>query len=235
MTVQNSPATICRALIIFCVCFLSNHTYSQCAGSDGSETVCEKDSDEANKAFDLNPYLGTHALEGTWSTNDPANFFALDRTTGIVNLWEVESSGEHEFTYTKTCGGVTESAVVTLSLGGYPGEDNTDGSADACGDDSEVNLHSFIGDKTDGKFQDFNGTWTAVTPGIAGFLNENIFNAAEAGIGTYEFTHTVPAVGTCPEREASLVLEVQRPADSGTGSDLTVCITCLLYTSDAAD
>lgn len=114
---------------------------------------------------------------------------------------------------------------MTISLGGYPGEDNTDGSADACGDDSEVNLHSFIGDKTDGKFQDFNGTWTAVTPGIAEFLTDNIFNAAEAGIGTYEFTHTVPAVGTCPEREASLVLEVQRPADSGTGSDLTVCIS----------
>lgn len=225
MTVQNSPATICRTLIIFCVCFPSNHAYSQCAGSNGSVTICEKDNDEANKAFDLKPYLGTHDPDGTWSTNDPANFFALDRTTGIVNLWEVKNSGEHEFTYTKTCGGVTELAVVTISLGGYPGEDNTDGSADACGDDSEVNLHSYIGDETEGKFQDFNGTWTAITSGAAEFLSENIFDAAGAGIGIYRFTHTVPAVGSCPDREASLVLEVQRPANSGSGSDLTVCIT----------
>lgn len=219
-----------RALIIFCFCLLSNHTYSQCAGSNGSVTICEKDTDENNKTFDLFAHLDDTLgippnAGGTWATNDPANFFALNRTTGIVNLWNVKNSGQHEFTYTNTCGGITDSAIITVSLGGYPGDDNIDGSADACGDDPEVNLHSFIGDKTDGKFQDFNGIWAAVTPGAAAFLTANIFDAEGAGIGIYEFTHTVPMVDTCPSREARLILEVQRPTKSGTGSDLKVCTT----------
>ncbi|MFC4095020.1 gliding motility-associated C-terminal domain-containing protein [Euzebyella saccharophila] len=208
--------------IFLILAFGSTKSYSQCAGTDNSVTVCNKDTDENNKTFDLFAQLGgTPTPGGTWSTNDPANFFALDRNTGIVNLWDVKNSGFHEFTYTNdACG---ESAVITVILGGYPGEDNIDGSADACGDNPAVNLHSFIGDETDGKFQDFNGTWAAVTPGAGDHLTQNFFNAADAGVGIYEFTHTVPAVGTCPSRQVSLILEVQRPANSGVGSALTVC------------
>lgn len=207
--------------LILALCGTKIH--SQCAGTDNSVTVCNKDSDENNKTFDLFAQLGgTPTAGGTWSTNDPANFFALDRNTGIVNLWDVKNSGFHEFTYTNdACG---ESAIITVILGGYPGEDNIDGTADACGDDPAVNLHSFIGDETDGKFQDFNGTWAAVTPGAGDYLALNFFNAEEAGVGIYEFTHTVPAVGTCPpSRQVSLILEVQRPANSGLASALTVC------------
>ena len=224
MTYPNYLPTLSKWLFIFCIYLFSNHCYSQCAGTDGAITVCNKDADEANKTFQLYPHLGGgKTAGGTWSTNDPANFFALDRTNGIVNLWEVKNSGIHEFTYTNTTCGATESAVVTISLGGYPGEDNIDGSADACGDDPAVNLHSFIGDETEGKFQDFNGIWNAVTPEAVDHLNQNIFDAASAGTGIYEFTHTVPAVATCGSRQVRLILEVQRPANSGIGSNLTVC------------
>ncbi|WP_209402029.1 gliding motility-associated C-terminal domain-containing protein [Pseudozobellia sp. WGM2] len=187
-------------------------------------TICNKDADDTNKTFDLFAQLnGTPLPGGVWSTNDPANFFALDRDTGIVNLWEVKNSGLHEFTYTNNnCG---DSATVTVSLGGYPGEDNIDGTADACGDDPSVNLHAYIGDETEGKFQDFNGIWDAVTPSAAPYLENNFFNAQEAGTGVYEFTHTVPAVGTCASRQVRLILEVQRPANSGIGTSLTVCTT----------
>ncbi len=225
MTIQNPPATVFRALIIFCICLLSQYSYSQCAGTDGAVTVCEKDTDENYKTFDLKPLLGTYVPGGTWSTNDPANFYALNRTTGIVNLWDVKNSGEHEFMYTNTCGGVTESAVVTVSLGGYPGEENTDGTAAACGDDTRVNLFRYIGDDVEGKSQDFNGVWEAITPGAAPHLEANIFNAETAGPGSYEFTHTVPAVGICASRQVRLILQVQRPANSGIGSDEMVCIS----------
>ncbi len=50
-------------------------------------TVCSKDADGANKTFQLFPHLGGgKTLGGTWSTNDPANFFAMDRDNRIVNL-----------------------------------------------------------------------------------------------------------------------------------------------------
>lgn len=218
------PISFLKWLFILCICLFSNHATSQCAGVDGAVTVCNKDADQANKTFSLFPHLsGTPTAGGIWSTNDPANFFALDRTNGIVNLWEVKNSGLHEFTYTNnTCG---ETAIVTISLGGYPGEDNIDGSADACGDNPAVNLHSFIGDETEGKFQDFNGIWDAVTPEAIPHLNQNIFDAESAGTGIYEFTHTVPVVATCASRQVRLILEVQRPANSGIASNLTVCTT----------
>ncbi|CAM4266158.1 gliding motility-associated C-terminal domain-containing protein [Zobellia roscoffensis] len=225
MTDQTYIRTILQLVLPFCLILFSVDSFAQCAGSDNSVTICEKDSDEANKTFDLFAELGGTPLPGgTWSTNDPANFYALDRDTGIVNLWEVKNSGLHEFTYTNTCGS-EESAVVTITLGGYPGEDNIDGSADACGDDPSVNLHGFIGDETEGKFQDFNGTWDAITPEAAPYLALNFFDAESAGPGTYEFTHTVPAVGSCPSRQVTLLLEVQRPANSGIASSLTVCTT----------
>ncbi|CAZ96636.1 gliding motility-associated C-terminal domain-containing protein [Zobellia galactanivorans] len=209
-----------------CLILCSVNAMAQCAGIDDSITICEKDADDANKTFNLFTVLGgTPDPGGTWSTNDPANFYALDRNTGIVNLWEVKNSGSHEFTYTNICGGAEESAVVTVMLGGYPGEDNIDGSADACGDDPAVNLHGFIGDETEGKFQDFNGTWDAITPEAIPHLSLNFFDAESAGPGIYEFTHTVPAVGSCPSRQATLLLEVQRPANSGIGSGLTLCTT----------
>ncbi|MDB4292377.1 gliding motility-associated C-terminal domain-containing protein [Maribacter sp.] len=220
----NSLVAFIKGALLFFICLFSNYSLSQCAGTNGSVIVCSKDADEANKTFALFPHLQDMPdLGGTWSTNDPANFFALDRATGIVNLWDVKNSGLHEFTYTNTACG--ESAVVTISLGGYPGEDNIDGSADACGDDPSVNLNGYIGSQTDGKFHDFNGLWEAVTPEAVAHLNMNFFDAEAAGIGVYEFTHTVPAVATCPSRQVRLFLEVQRPANSGDGSNLTVCTT----------
>lgn len=224
MTDHNLPKTIFSwALGLFLLSF-SQNIRAQCAGTDTTVTVCEKDADITTQNYTLFDKLnGTPTPGGTWSTNDPANFFALDRANGIVNLWEVKNSGVHQFTYTNdACG---ESAIVTINLGGYPGEDNIDGSADACGDDPAVNLHSYIGDETEGKFQDFNGIWAAITPEAIPHLNENFFDADAAGPGIYEFTHTVPVVDTCPSRQVRLLLEVQRPANSGIGSNLVVCTT----------
>ncbi|MBU2947562.1 gliding motility-associated C-terminal domain-containing protein [Zobellia uliginosa] len=226
MTNQPYTRNLLKWILPFCTLLFSVNAIAQCAGTDASVTVCSKDNDDANKTFDLYSELGGNPeLGGSWSTNDPANFYALDRDTGIVNLWEVKNSGLHEFTYTNNCLGSEQSAVVTVTLGGYPGEDNIDGTADACGDDPMVNLHGFIGDETEGKFQDFNGTWEAITPEAIPFLTANFFNAEMAGPGTFEFTHTVPAVGACLSRQVTLLLEVQRPANSGIGSGLTVCTT----------
>ena len=129
------------------------------------------------------------------------------------------------------CGSGPESAVVTINLGGYPGEDNIDGTADACGDDTAVDLFSFIGNDVPGLAQDFNGVWETSTPGAAAYLNDNIFDAQAAeddlDVGTYNFTHTVaevPGSPNCPARVANLILQVRKPANSGTGTDLTFCL-----------
>ncbi|MEL6916558.1 MAG: gliding motility-associated C-terminal domain-containing protein [Bacteroidota bacterium] len=225
MLYQKKIGSICKW---FCFSFLlatSTYVRAQCAGSDNSVTVCNKDQDISTRTFDLfNNLSGSPTPGGTWSTTNPANFFALDTNTGIVDLWRINNFGAHQFVYTNDCGGPNpEMATVTINLGGYPGEDNTDGSANACGDNLAVNLFSFLGSAIDGKVQDFNGSWEEVPVGATGFLVGNIFDAFSAGPGVYTFTYTVGAVDTCPSRVSTIEVEVHPPANPGIPNDLVVC------------
>lgn len=209
------------ALLFFA---FSNETGAQCAGADNTVTVCNKDADVSTRNFDLFANLsGTPTAGGTWSSNSPVSFFALDINTGIVDLWRVNNYGSHTFTYTNPA--CNQSATVTVRLGGYPGEDNIDGSANACSDNTSVNLHSFIGSDTTGKVQDFNGQWAEVPVNATGLLFGSSFDAFSAGPGVYTFTYTVGAVDTCLSRTVTLELEVHPAAESGLPSNLVVCTT----------
>lgn len=203
---------------------ISSYAQIGCAGNDATITICNKDQDTKYQTFDLFDELGGTPLRGgVWSTTNPANFYALDRTNGVINLWKVLNSGTHIFTYTNdACG---ESANVIINLGGYSGEDNIDGSANACSSEYEVNMHRFLGSEVDDKIQDFNGLWEAITPEAINHLEENIFNAFTAGPGVYEFTYTVAAVETCPSEQSRVILEVHPSPNPGQGIALTVCVT----------
>ncbi|MGO4918300.1 gliding motility-associated C-terminal domain-containing protein [Maribacter spongiicola] len=209
------------AVVIFLIGF-SNLAEAQCAGNDASIIVCEKDADDANRNFALFPRLnGTPTAGGSWSTTNPENFYALNQSTGIVDLWRINNYGTHSFVYTNT--DCNENATVTITLGGYPGEDNIDGSANACGDDNNVNLHGFLGSNIDGKVQDFNGLWEEDPSTFTGFLEDNIFNAQAAGTGIYIFTYTVPDVNTCASRTATVILEVHPPPNPGFATSVNFC------------
>jgi len=212
------------ATLFFFLLLSNTNIYAQCAGTDTTITICNKDLDANNKTYDLFAQLGdSPTTGGTWSTTNPANFVALNASTGIVNLWRINNSGIHLFTYTNNCSGTVESATITVNLGGYAGENNIDGSANACSDDSSVNLHGFLGSQTDEKVQDFNGVWQEVPIGATNLLADNIFNAMEAGPGVYTFTYTVPDVDTCPSRQSTVILEVHPSPDPGESIPFIVC------------
>ncbi|MEX0273032.1 MAG: hypothetical protein AB3N16_01495, partial [Flavobacteriaceae bacterium] len=212
-----------KAILFLFLLLGTEYFYAQCAGNDITVTICNKDQDTAYQNFDLSALIGTHEAGGTWGAQDPANFFALNTGTGIVNLWSVNKFGEHIFTYTVDSGTCNDTATVTLNLGGYPGEDNTDGSANVCSDNAQVNLHNFLGSQTPGKIQDVNGTWAEVPDNATGALADNIFNANMAGPGTYTFTYTVDAVETCASRQSTVILEVFRAPEAGTPIPFSVC------------
>ena len=147
MTDQNFSTSIFTWMLPFVLLITSYQVGAQCAGSDATVTVCAKDQNPATRTYTLFDKLGGLPCPGgTWATTDPANYVALDRTNGIVDLWRINYSGLHQFVYTNTACG--ESATVSINLGGYPGENNIDGSANACSDDSSVNLHSFLGSES---------------------------------------------------------------------------------------
>ncbi|HDZ06449.1 hypothetical protein LCGC14_0052240 [marine sediment metagenome] len=216
---------ILKQRLFIIVVFIHSFSYlvnAQCAGSDVTIEVCNKDADVANRDFDLFSQLGgSPTAGGTWSTANPENFYALNQTTGIVDLWRINNFGTHSFRYFNT--DCNQTATVTINLGGYPGEDNIDGSANACGDDTNVNLHGFLGSNVDGKVQDFNGLWEEDPSTVTNQLQDNIFDARAAGTGIYIFTYTVPTVNGCASRTATVVLEVHPPPNAGIATSLTFC------------
>ncbi|APQ17925.1 gliding motility-associated C-terminal domain-containing protein [Maribacter hydrothermalis] len=209
-------------IIAFLLLSFSNFVQGQCAGSDSTIEICNKDSDDTNRSYNLFSQLGGSPIAGgTWATTNPENFYALNQSTGILDLWRINNYGTHSFTYTNTS--CNQTATVTINLGGYPGEDNIDGSANACGDDNSVNLHGFLGSNVDGKVQDFNGLWEEDPSTVTNQLEGYTFNAQAAGTGIYIFTYTVPAVNSCAARTATVVLEVHPPAEPGIANSVTFC------------
>ncbi len=195
---------------------------AQCAGADNVVTLCDKQLDVNNQTFDLFSQLGgTPETGGVWSVGNPQNTSALDVSAGTVNLWAINRSGEHNFIYTNSsCG---ESATVTIQLGGYPGEDNISGGANACSDDISVNLFTFLDNELPNLTTDTNGTWVGIGE-AADHLVDNIFNAAEAGVGIYSFEYSVNDQGFCTETNSQVILEVHRAPNLGfVGSQLVLC------------
>lgn len=194
---------------------------SQCAGSDHTINICNKELDPTLQEFNLFDQLqGSPETGGVWTSNNRANQHTLDSENNTVNLWAINRFGEHSFTYTnEDC---NESAIITINLGGYPGEDNVDGGANACSSDSGVNLFRFLDNELLNLNADLNGTWSGIG-NAENHLTGNNFNANTAGPGTYSLIYTVDAVETCVERSASIVLEVHRAPNSGIGENLIIC------------
>ncbi len=202
----------------------SNTLHAQCAGTDATVDVCDKELDTNNQMFDLFDALGgTPDPGGTWTSNNPINNGAL--TGPFVDLWEIRRFGEHIFTYTNPlCG---ESATVTINLGGYPGEDNVLGGANACSDDSAVNMFTFLDNESINIAADINGLWeetTTVDPSGA-LYDDYYFNATIAQPGIYTFTYTVEQVESCASEFATVVLEVHKSPNPGTPTPINLCET----------
>ncbi|MBM1106094.1 gliding motility-associated C-terminal domain-containing protein [Aurantibacter crassamenti] len=219
MTYQNFNKRI-LVLSVFLFFLSFTQVNAQCAGADNSVTVCNKEQDTDNRTYDLFAALGgTPLAGGTWTALAGSNSTALNEATGEVDLWQIYIAGTHQFQYDNPlCG---ESAIVTLSLGGYPGQDNIDGGANACNNENDVNLYSFLGSNQDGQVQDINGVWSEDAP--TGALTDNTFDATQVTPGEYTFRYTSMAVGSCPAREAVVILEVHRVPVVGTPETLIFC------------
>lgn len=207
-------------LVFLLFTLFTTKNYAQCAGSDNTITICNKETNSSLQSFDLFSQLsGSPTTGGKWTSDNPLNNQALNPNTGIVNLWAINRSGTFSFTYTNSS--CNQSAKVTVNLGGYPGEDNIDGGANVCSNDSAVNLFTFLDNQITNLNTDINGTWEEVNP--TGFLSGSFFNASLAGIGTYSFRYKVDKVDTCAERFATVILEVHRAPDAGQAGELVFC------------
>ena len=202
--------------------FYQTIVQSQCTGTDGAVTICDKEMDPNYQTFNLFNHLnGTPNTGGTWSVQNPVIKNNLTTSTGIVNFWAISQFGDHVFTYTHP--NCSETSNVTVSLGGYPGEDNIAGGANTCSSNSAVDLFNFLDNNLTNLNADLNGTWSPDIGTASGFLSESIFNASAAGPGTYTFVYTVDAVDTCSEKSAKVTIEVHRAPEPGEAINITIC------------
>lgn len=221
MNYTTNQKTRFLILILGILLFKSN-AQSQCAGSDNSITICNKETynqgiGNSNGVVDLFNLLGTATSGGTWQNINSANGF--NQVTGILTTFQTTQGGVYNFQYTingvPSC--TDNTSIITVTLGGFPGVNNP--SAVACDNNTSVPLFSFLGSSPN---PHFNGVWSG---GPAGAITGNFFNAQLAGIGTYNLFYTVPSVGTCPSRVANISLTVHPLPESGTPTNLTYCET----------
>lgn len=195
--------------------FLSNNIYAQCAGDDSSLTVCDV-TDPSTRTINLFGVLsGTPTSGGVWTDDDGSG--GLNAATGILNAQLIRQSGIYHFTYAVTgvSGCTDNTAELTVIIGGYSGV--TSPNVSVCSAVGNFNL-----------FQAFNGVY--LSPHSNGVwhndtTNENVrsvINVSEIE-GTFQFTYTMPAIGTCPAVSSTAVITVFRAPESGNATNVFLC------------
>lgn len=202
-------------LIFIFSSFLSNGLYAQCAGDDADLTVCDV-TDPANQTVDLFAALnGTPTSGGIWTDEDGSG--GLNLTTGILNAQLIRQSGIFHYTYTVTgvAGCTDNSAVVTVIIGGYSGV--TSPNVSVCSAVKSFNL-----------FQAFNGVF--LSPHSNGVWHNDTTNQYVRSVinvedieGTFQFTYTMPAIGTCPAMSSTAIITIFRAPESGDSTGLFLC------------
>lgn len=196
--------------------FIPIKSIGQCAGNDSDFEVCNIP-DSSSQAIALYPLLGVTATPGGTWTDDYLSG-GLDTATGILNAQIISKSGTYKYTYTVSgvSGCADTSATVTVVIGGYSGV--TSPNASACSDDHSFSL-----------FQVFNGSYLSPQSNGSWFNNStntavnSVIDAEDLGLGTFQFTYSIPAIGTCPAVSSTAFVSVFRAPKPGTPSRLLLC------------
>ncbi|WP_035649029.1 gliding motility-associated C-terminal domain-containing protein [Flavobacterium sp. ASV13] len=203
-------------IILFFI-FLSvipNKIYAQCAGEDGTLTVCDIQN-ASSKVIDLNTYLtGSPLSGGVWTDTDGSG--GLDPDTGILDAQQIRTSNTFRYTYTVDGIGLCpdNTAVVTVTIGGYAGVPSN---TVICSSSKSYNL-----------FQSFNGLFLG--PQSNGQWHDDTTNQDIPSVidvthleGNYPFTYTMPAIGSCAAVSSTVIISVFRNPESGSPLPLNIC------------
>jgi len=177
------------------------------AGTSDSADVCTSE-----LTFDVSSVLGgTPDSTGTWTDNDGGGL------TGTSIFPIFMTPGVYTFTYTVTGNApcIDDSAMVTITITGGPFA-GFNGTLQACVLETALDLNTGLTFGTDA-----GGTW--IDDDATGQLTDSMFNAAGAGIGTYNFTYVVMGTGPCANDSATITVTVVSTPNSGADGALTVC------------
>lgn len=205
-------------LFLFSLFLLPIKNFGQCAGLDSKASICDIPNPTSQSINLFGLLDGNPTAGGTWTDDDFS--LALDSATGILNAQLIRESGFYRFTYTVSgiAGCVDNSATITVAIGGYPGISGPTGAA--CTDSFVYDLfHVFNGAFLSPQS---NGTWHNDTTNSR--VKGSEIDPKELGVGTYQFTYSIPAIGDCAGPVSSKVsVTVYRAPEAGSPTNLLLC------------
>jgi gliding motility-associated-like protein len=216
-------------LSVFFLFFCSIDVNAQCAGNDTTLPDVCLITDPSSATIDLFIGLGGSPTSGgTWKDDDKSG--GLNKVTGFLNAQQIKKSGTYHYTYTVTgvSGCADNTAIVTITIGGYTGIPAPN--ASICNAKLAYNLfEAFNGDFL---APQNGGTWIGNTTNLG--LTNNLLNASLLNYDTtYEYTYSIPAIGSCvAPPDAKIFVTIYRSPLPGKPTDLELCSNELsAYTS----
>ena len=199
-------------LFFVLLAFIPAKINAQCAGANAKFQVCDIPDPSSQNISLFSKLLGTPIAGGTWSDDDDSG--GLDSVTGVLNAQLIQQSGIYHYTYT-VAGCTNNSATVEVTVGGYSGV--TSPKMTVCSSVEYFNLFQAfsgvdLGPQSNGQWH--NDTTNKDVPAL--FYVKEI-------TGNFQFTYTMPAIGTCTAKSSTAIISVVRAPQSGKASNLYVC------------
>ncbi|MCF8274149.1 MAG: gliding motility-associated C-terminal domain-containing protein [Flavobacteriaceae bacterium] len=187
------------------------------AGLAVNQTFCENDL-LANSPFDLfNALDGSQDNNtGTWTdSNSTIISNNLDITTLTV------AGSPYQFTYTLSNGICEDTETISIIVEPAPESGNALAPFEVCEEDTAANSPFDLFSLLDGT-QDTNGTWYQGTD-TSGTIVTNSIDLTGFADGTYNYTYSVPAIGSCTDVDVTVQIIVNPQPNTGTPSTAVIC------------
>ncbi|WGD35450.1 gliding motility-associated C-terminal domain-containing protein [Olleya sp. YS] len=176
---------------------------------------CENDL-AANSLLDLLGQLSGQDAGGTWTDDDATG--ALSGTDVDLTLLTI---GTYNFTYSITANGCTNSSTVVITVEEAPESGNALMPVEFCENEVAVNSPFDLFTLLDGT-QDNNGTWY-VGSDTSGSVASNPVDISGLTTGTYDYTYSVPIIGSCSDVDVTVQIIVNPIPNTGVPTPATFC------------
>jgi large repetitive protein len=187
------------------------------AGLAVNQTFCENDL-LANSPFDL-----FNALDGSQDNNSgtwtDSNSNVISNNLDITAL--AVAGSPYQFTYTLSNGICEDTETISIIVEPAPESGNALAPFEICEEDTVANSPFDLFTLLDGA-QDSNGIWYEGTD-TSGTIVTNSINLTGFVDGTYNYTYSVPAIGSCTDVDVTVQIIVNPQPNTGTPSTAVFC------------
>ncbi|WP_391594532.1 gliding motility-associated C-terminal domain-containing protein [Winogradskyella sp.] len=177
---------------------------------------CENDL-AANSPLDLFLQLSGEDSGGTWTDDNATG--ALSGSSVDLTLLTI---GSYNFTYTiLESNGCTNSSTVVVTVEEAPESGNAIAPVEICEEELGANSPFDLFTLLDGT-QDTNGAWY-IGPDTSGSVTTNPIDISTLTDGTYDYTYSVPDIGTCSDVDVTVQIIVLPQPETGVPTPAIFC------------